>query len=238
MLNLLYFFQSYSNEVLWFCLLITNYALVLLAFRLWGKTGLYIAATISIILANIQALKQVNIFSLHASMGDISYVGIYLISDILSENYGKPTARKIIPLGIIAIVAITLIMYLSLKMHANIYDNAQAPLNAIFKFLPRLVLASVAAFTISQSYDIVAYQFWRKRYPAYKYIWIRNIFSTMVSQSFDNAIFSLVAFVGVFPLHYIIQIFLTSWLLRTIITVLDTPFVYWSVKIKPHVIEI
>lgn len=227
-----------KNELLWIILIITNFGLTLLAFRIWGKLGLFVFAIISIILANIQVLKQVQLFGLDGSMGDISYIGIYLISDILSENYGKETARKIIWLGMFSIIAVTIIMYLSLQFIPSPYDQAQRALTDIFSFFPRLVVASLCAFFVSQSYDIVAYQFWRKKFPAYRYIWLRNGMSTLVSQLMDITIFTLIAFLGVFSLVYIIKILITSCILRTIISIADTPFVYWSVAIKKKVIEI
>jgi queuosine precursor transporter len=228
----------YQNEILWFILIAINFTMILFAFKFWGKTGLFIFAAISIVLANIQALKQITLFGLNGSMGDISYIGVYLISDILSENYGKATARKLVGLGIFFILIITIIMYISLNLIPSAYDQAQGALDTIFGFFPRLVLASLCAFAISQSYDIAAYQFWRNLYPAYKYIWLRNGLSTIVSQLLDNAIFTIVAFSGIFKFNYMLQIFITSCVLRTIISILDTPFVYWSVKLKPKVQEL
>lgn len=230
--------MTYYNEILWLVLIIINFSLTILAFRLWGKFGLFIFAAISILLANIQALKQIDLFGLHGSMGDISYIGIYLISDILSENYGKNVARRLIGIGIFSTIATTLIMFLSLKLVPNSYDQAQGALDNIFGIFPRFVLASICAFAISQSYDVFAYQYWRNKFPDFKYIWIRNGFSTMVSQLLDNFVFSVIAFIGVFSFDYIWQIFLTSCILRTIITIIDTPFVYWSVVLKPKVKEL
>lgn len=227
-----------SNELLWLSLIIVNFSATLLAFRLFGKAGLFIFAVISIIMANIQALKQIDIFGLHGSMGDISYMGVYLISDILSENYGKDEARKIIGVGLFSIISATIIMYISLQLIPNNFDTVQSALNQIFGVFPRFVLASICAFLLSQSYDIVAYQFWRKKFPDFKYIWIRNGASTMISQIIDNLIFSLIAFIGIFELKYIMEIFVTSFILRSIITVIDTPFVYWSVAIKRKIKEI
>ncbi|MBP9727476.1 MAG: queuosine precursor transporter [Gammaproteobacteria bacterium] len=229
--------KIYINELLWAALIIANFSLTLVAFRIWGKLGLFVFAILSIILANIQALKQVDLFGLHGSMGDISYIGVYLISDILSENYGKETAKKLIWLGMFSVLAVTIIMYLSLKLIPSEYDQAQNALSNIFAIFPRFVVASLCAFFVSQSYDVIAYQFWRKKFPAYRYIWLRNGMSTMVSQLIDNAIFTLIAFLGKFPLNYVIEIFITSCILRTIISIVDTPFIYWSVAIKNKVVE-
>lgn len=225
----------FYNEILWTALILVNFSLILVAFRYWGKLGLFVFAMLSALLSNIQALKQVTLFGLNGSMGDISYIGIYLISDILSENYGKATARKIVWLGMFSMLAVTMIVSLSLQLAPNAYDQAQAALSTIFDLFPRLILASLCAFFVSQSYDIVAYQFWRRKFPAYRYIWLRNGMSTLVSQMLDNAIFTLIAFVGVFPWSYLLQIYSTSFILRTIIAVLDTPFVYWSVAIKKNI---
>lgn len=226
------------NEILWVWLIIVNVSLTLFAFRLWGKLGLFMFAIISIIMANILALQQVTLFGLSASMGDISYVGIYLISDILSENYGQHMAKKIIWLGMFSVLAVTIVMQLSLQITPNPYDQIQPALTSIFGFFPRLMLASLCAFFISQHYDIFVYQFWRKKFPAYRYIWLRNGISTLTSQLLDNAIFNLIAFYSLFPLHYIIQIFVTSSILRALISIIDTPFVYWSVSIKKKIREI
>ena len=53
------------NELLWLTLIIVNFTVTLIAFRYFGKVGLFIFAVISILLANIQALKQIDIFGLH-----------------------------------------------------------------------------------------------------------------------------------------------------------------------------
>lgn len=229
---------NYYNEILWLVLILVNFSLTLLAFRLWGKQGIYIFAVLSILLANIQALKQVDLFGLHGSMGDISYIGVYLISDILSENYGKDTARKLIGLGLFSTLAVTIIMYVSLLLIPSSYDQAQGALNTIFGIFPRFIFASLCAFGISQTYDIIAYQFWRRKFPEFRYIWVRNGMSTLVSQLIDNLIFSLIAFGGVFSVKYIFEIFITSCILRTVIAIIDTPFIYLSVLIKPKVREI
>jgi queuosine precursor transporter len=230
--------QQYQNEMLWLLLIIINFSLILVAFRIWGRVGLFAFAVLSTIIANIQVLKQVTLFGMPTAMGDISYIGIYLISDILSENYGKTMARKIVWLGIFSLLTSTILMHLSIKMAPNDYDQAQTSLRHIFEFFPRIILASITAFTISQSYDITAYQFWRRLYPDYKYIWLRNGFSTILSQTLDLAIFNIIAFYGIFPLSYIFKIFITAFILRTVISIIDTPFVYWSVKLKPKIREI
>ena len=220
------------NETLWFASMIINFILILLAYRLWGKIGLFIFIPVSTILANIQVIKQVDLFGLHGTMGDIVYCGIFLISDILSENYGKKMAKNTISIGFFSLISTTIIMVLSLKMVPNTFDSSQNSLEQIFGFLPRITLASLSAFLISQTYDVWAYQFWRNKFPDFKYIWIRNNFSTLASQLIDGAIFTVIAFTGVFPVSYMIKLFITSYVLKTIVSIFDTPFVYLAAIMK------
>ena len=220
------------NETLWFASMLINFVLILLAYKFWGKIGLFIFIPVSTILANIQVIKQVDLFGLHGTMGDVVYCGVFLISDILSENYGKKMAKNTISIGFFSLISTTLIMVLSLKMLPNQMDTSQNSLEQIFGFLPRITLASLSAFLISQTYDVWAYQFWRKKFPDFKYIWIRNNFSTLVSQFMDGIIFTLIAFTGIFPFSYMVKLFITSYILKTIVSIFDTPFVYLAAIMK------
>ena len=224
----------YYNEILWLTSILINFLLILLAYKLWGKVGLFIFIPISTILANVQVIKQVDLFGMHGTMGDVVYCGIFLISDILSENYGKKMAKNTISIGFFSLVTTTIIMMISLKILPNSEDFSQNSLEVIFGFLPRIALASLTAFVISQSFDVWAYQFWRKLFPDFKYIWIRNNFSTLASQLIDGTIFTIIAFIGVFEVSYMIKIFITSYILKTIVSIIDTPFVYLAAYMKNH----
>jgi len=75
-------------------------------------------------------------------------------------------------------------------------------------------------------HDVWAYDFWRKRFPGLRLIWLRNNASTMVSQFIDSTVFTVLAFWGVFPVSVLVQIFWTTYLLKWIVGVADTPFIY------------
>ena len=87
------------NEVLWFIFLIFDLSAVILAFRLWGKNGLYAMIASSVIICNIQVIVIVKMFGLVATLGNIVYASIFLSTDILSECFGKKEARKGVWIG-------------------------------------------------------------------------------------------------------------------------------------------
>ncbi|MFW5728493.1 MAG: VUT family protein, partial [Spirochaetota bacterium] len=74
-----------SSEVLWLILLAANFAAVMLAFRFFGRTGLVAWMVVSVIAANIQVTKTIELFGITATLGNIVYATSFLITDIFSE---------------------------------------------------------------------------------------------------------------------------------------------------------
>jgi len=220
------------NELVWIVMLVLNFGLILLAYRLMGELGLYVWIPIAVILANIQVLKTIELFGFTATLGNIAYATTFLATDILSENHGKQAARRAVWIGFLAIIAMTVFMNLALIYKPAPDDFAQESLQTIFSMIPRIALASLAAYLVSQIHDIWAYQFWRKRFPSDRAIWIRNNASTMVSQALDTLIFVAIAFWGQFELPVLLEIFLTTYLIKWLVAALDTPFLYWAKQIN------
>ena len=73
------------NEMWWVLMLVLNFVAILLAYRVWGKLGLFIWIPISVIVANIQVTKNVTLFGLEATLGNPVYSTAFLATDILSE---------------------------------------------------------------------------------------------------------------------------------------------------------
>lgn len=222
------------NEFLWLVMLILNFTAILISYRFWGKTGLYIWVPIAIIIANIQVTKTINIFGLTATLGNIVYATSFLVTDILSENYGKRDASRAVGIGFFALLMMTILMNIALFFVPAKSDFAQGSLSAIFSLMPRIALGSLTAYGFSQLHDIWAYDFWKRKFSADRYLWMRNNFSTMVSQLLDTLIFTFIAFWGVFEWGVLIQIIITTYLLKWLVALLDTPFLYiakrWSKK--------
>jgi len=221
-----------SNEILWIAMILVNFVMILLFYRILGKTGLYVWIPIAIIVTNIQVLKLVDLFSIGATLGNVVYATSFLATDILSENYGKKSATKAVLIGFMALFASTLLLQFALWFSPAADDWAQPHLQAVFGLLPRIALASLTAFGVSQTHDVWAYNFWKNKKPESKYIWIRNNASTMVSQLLDSVVFTFIAFLGVYPLPVVIEILISTYLFKWVVSAADTPFVYLAAKLK------
>lgn len=220
------------NEILAVVEFLLAFGFILLFYRIWGKTGLYIWTAISTIIANIQTPKSIEVFGIPMALGTVIYSTTFLVTDILCENHGKKEANKAVHIGFFAMVTMTLLMTLTIYFIPSPQDFAHESIKTIFRVMPRIVLGSFIAYYISQFHDVNAYEFWRKKWPADKYFWVRNNFSTLVSQFIDSAIFIFIVWTGVFEFNVMIKMLFSTYIAKAVIALLDTPFLYIAKKMK------
>jgi queuosine precursor transporter len=213
---------------IWFGLVfvLITFSCLLVMYRMFGRTGLFVWIGISTILANLQVVKTIEIFGLTATLGNAMYGTAFLVTDILNEKYGKKEAQKAVWLGFFTLIVMTIIMQLALLFQPHPDDFAQESLATIFGIIPRIALGSLAAYLVSQFTDVYIFTYLKKRFPTDGQFWIRNNGSTMVSQLLDTLVFTSIAFLGEYPMHVWFEIFVTTYLLKWMISLMDTPFGY------------
>jgi uncharacterized integral membrane protein (TIGR00697 family) len=224
-----------QNELLWLAMLLANFLLIIFAYKLFGKWGLIMWIPVSVIVANIQVVQTVELFGLAATLGNIVFATSFLVTDILSENYGKQEAKKAVWIGFFSLISMTILMNLALYFKPLEGDEfsliTHEATTTIFKLMPRIAVASLIAYLLSQRHDVWAFHLWKKRFHKENQLWLRNNLSTMVSQLIDSSVFVLIAFYGVFETTVLFEIFITTYFLKWIVAAADTPFVYWGRRI-------
>ncbi|MDR1832720.1 MAG: queuosine precursor transporter [Fusobacteriaceae bacterium] len=223
------------NELIWFLMLLANFACIIAIYYFFGLTGLFCWIPIATILANIQVTMLVELFGFTTTLGNVLYAGSFLVTDIMSENYTKKDAVRAVKIGFFAMIATTVIMSCAIHMAPSATEGGGISFEGvrnIFAFMPRVSFASLVAYAVSQTHDIWSYFRWRSWFPAKKFMFIRNNMSTLVSQAIDNVIFTAVAFWGVYPFEVLVQIFWSTYLLKFIIALCDTPFLYLADYLK------
>ena len=120
------------------------------------------------------------------SVGLLPYPITFLITDILSEIYGKKKANHVVIAGIFASFFSLGIIYVSMAVPSTSWsvvdDNT---FMEVFGAAPLAVLASMLAYLFAQFIDIRVYHFW-KTLTKGKHLWLRNYFSTFSSQIIDT----------------------------------------------------
>lgn len=206
---------------------------VVVIYKLFGKVGIYAYICFATILANIQVCKSIELFGLTTTAGPVLYASTYLCTDILSERYGKDTAKRAVWLGVVINLLWLFGTQLTLWFIPAAADYIQPSLKVVFGMVPRICAASLLSYVISQRLDVFLYHFiWEKTGKTEKGLWLRNNGSTMLSQLADSVIFVTVAFAGTMPWNVFAQIMLTNYLFKVIVAVCDTPFAYIARKVK------
>ena len=220
------------NELLFLLWTLIAISGVLAAFSIGGKPALYGVIGIYIVLANIFVTKQITLFGLAATGGNSLYGALFLATDLISEYYGKREARKAVWFGWACAFTFLVASQVFLLFKPSVDDFVHPAMQTLFELAPRIVAGSLIAYIISQTHDVIAFHFWKQRTNG-KHLWLRNNASTIISQLIDSLIFSAIAFYGVFPLGIVIQIAVTTYLLKVMVAVLDTPFMYLSKRFLP-----
>ncbi|HAR5927983.1 TPA: queuosine precursor transporter, partial [Staphylococcus pseudintermedius] len=107
------------NEWLGLGSFIVTFVLMVVMFRLFGKSGLYAWVAIGTIIANIQVLKTVDIFTISATLGNVMFASIYLATDILNDIYGRKVAKKAVWLGFSSTFIMIIVMQVSLAFQPS-----------------------------------------------------------------------------------------------------------------------
>lgn len=175
------------------------------------------------VLANIFATKIIALGPLTVPAGVIVFSLIFFITDLISEKWGIKQARKAVWSGFLANLIFIITLYLVISWPAAAYAQEFADkFSQVLALTPRIIIASFLGYLISQHHDIWLFA-WLKKRTNGKHLWLRNNFSTIISQLIDSVIFIIIAFYGIFP---VLPLILGQWAIKSLIALLDTPFLY------------
>ena len=223
-----------SNEFIFISTVLVYLGSVLVLYRIFGKNGLYAFAIFGTLLGNIAVCKCIDVFGLSTTAGNVLYASVFLVTDILSEKYGKKAARNAVLYSFSVMLLWMFGSQLILLFTPNANDYISDSLKVVFSLVPRITIASLAGFICSQNIDVFLYHLiWRKTGNDSSKLWLRNNGSTLVSQAVDTVIFTFLAFWGTYPSEVFFSILITTYLFKAMVAIIDTPFVYIARKIKP-----
>ncbi len=220
------------NELLIIFSFILIYGSIVLFYRLFGKGGLLAFNVLATILANIEVLLLVRAFGIEMTLGNVLFASTFLITDILSENHGKQYANRAVVISTICSIVFILVSQMWLIYTPSENDWASSSFRTIFSSTPRIICASLGVYCVSQLVDVWLYHKWwdwcKKRFgDSRRGLWIRNNGSTLISQLLNTLLYTTFAFYGTYPISTLVSIFISSYAIFFVTSLLDTPFVYW-----------
>ena len=178
-----------------------------------------------LITANIVAVKPLGLGDWVMPAGIVAYPFTFLVTDTLSEVYGRRTAARVVWMGFALSVLMVALVYLSGALPAAGFWEGQAAFDETLGAVPRIVLGSMVAFLISQNSDVFLFHL-VGRLTGGRYLWLRNNASTIASQAIDTALFISIAFGGTVPMDTLLNMMATQYAVKVAIAAADTPLVY------------
>ncbi len=161
------------------------------------------------------------------SVGLLPYPLTFLITDLISEIYGKRRANLIVIAGIFASFFSAGVLFLGDMLPAVEYSPIDDALyEKVFSLSPIAALASMIAYLIAQFVDIRIYHFW-KNLTKGKKLWLRNNFSTFASQFLDSVtVVGLLCLFNILEWENFIGLSMASFIFKILVALIDTPFLY------------
>lgn len=219
------------NELILIASLVFIYGMALLAFFLFGKSGLYALSALATVLANIEVAILIKAFGMEQTLGNVLFAVTFLITDILSECEGKKAANKAVLISILSQVFFLALSQSWMWYKPSESDTIMPAIKELFSGTPRIIAASLVTYAVSQIFDVWLYHKWwklteKKSGSPRKFLWLRNNGSTLISQIINTALFTLIAFAGTYDFMTLLSIFGSSYVIYVFTSLLDTPIIY------------
>lgn len=218
------------NITLTIIALVLCFSTLIIIEKIFKKEGVYVFIAVAGILANIAVTKNIELFGMVFTLGNIAFASTFLATDILTEKYGKKEAKKGIYMGLLAIILFSIGMQIVLLFTPSEVDTISKSLKEVFSVNLRVSISSLTMYLIANISAIYIYSYLKNKIPGK--LWLRNNVSTIITNTIENFGFVFLAFFAVYDLKILIEIALTTTLIEVIIALLDTPFIYISKKLK------
>ncbi|MGB6036959.1 MAG: queuosine precursor transporter [Cryomorphaceae bacterium] len=196
--------------------------------------GLFITALITCnLIANKFVTVDLGFKVFTISAGVLPYPITFLLTDILSEIYGRKKTNAVVYTGFAASLFVLLMLFLG-SLFPSIEDSPVSDeyYNTVFQNSWKVILASMVAYLTAQLVDVRLFHFWKKLTKGKK-LWLRNNASTILSQLVDTTLVVMVLFVGTKPIETIGNLIIDGWFFKVLVALTDTFFIYliiWLIR--------
>jgi queuosine precursor transporter len=196
--------------------------------------GLFIAALVScnLIFQKFFSWDAFGFYTFEISAGIIAYPVTFLITDIISEIYGRRKANQVIIAGLFASLFVLGIILIAESVPATDWSPVNdATFSQVFGLTGVAVGASMMAYLLAQFIDVKLFHCWKQLTDG-KHLWLRNNGSTFVSQLVDTAtVLALLCFAGAIEWDKFGILLLNGFLFKILMALIDTPILYLATSV-------
>ena len=178
--------------------------------------------SVCLVLSNILAVKQFDIWGFPSTAGLIIFPVSYIINDCIAEVWGFKKARFIIWVAFTVNFFAILLFQVSIALPPADYWQMQEAYSSVLAQTPRIALASLMAFLCGSFLNAYVMSKMKIMHRG-KHFGLRAIASTVVGELADTFIFTTVGFLFVIPLQAVVMIILTETVLKTLFEIVILP---------------
>lgn len=152
----------------------------------------------------------------------------FLITDIVTEVYGKKTAREWIIAGVISLFIFLLFMlfFVALPPASRFTENREY--TTIFGTSARIVAASITAFLLSEYSDVWTFLLVRNKTKK-RFLWLRTNVANSISMIIDTFAFMYLAFYMITPKFtalFVLQMIIPYLIFKIVWGAISSPLIY------------
>ncbi len=200
--------------------------------------GVFIASlvTSNLIFQKFFSWDFFGLYTFEISAGLIPYPATFLVTDIVSELYGRKRANRIVLAGLIASIFTLIVVTISTMVPATPWSPlSDGEYENVFGLTFVSVGASMAAYLAAQFIDVQFFHLWKKLTKG-KYLWLRNNASTFSSQLIDTMmVLALLMSFGALDWNLFWPLLLNGYLFKVLAALIDTPIIYFVVwRFRKH----
>jgi queuosine precursor transporter len=167
--------------------------------------------------------------------GLLAYPLTFLVTDLISELYGRARASAVVWTGfwvsLFVLVVIRLGMWVPpAGMPGSPPEQIQALYEGVFGLSSRAIVASMIAYLIAQLVDVRIFHYWRER-TAGRHLWLRNNGSTIFSQLLDTVLIIGILFWNILPPRAMLEVIAATYLFKVAFALVDTPVFYAGARL-------
>lgn len=189
-------------------------------------TALFITALLT---ATFLSSKFIDVLGIDFSLGLLVFPFTFLSNELMAEVYGRKASRTLVNLGMVVQVFALVFIGLSFVLPTSDLRGTDEAFSKIFGLAPRMILASLTAYWLSQLVDIEAFLTLKSQWKG-RYLGLRANLASFMSQALDTAIFMLIFLGGILPWNDWWINVATAFGVKIVVAAIQTPILYWGKK--------
>lgn len=217
------------NIIIYFCILIILTFIIYFMHKLLNIQGLQISLLMMNIISFILCFKLIKFNNLSLISNSISYVSIFTLIYLLLEKTSTKATKKTIITNFIINIFLAIMLYLMSYYTQAINDTVGINMTNVFIRNYRILLVYPEVTLISSYLTILMYN---KIKNLYDNMFISTVTTYLAIGLVDIILYIMLCYLNIYQTKILIELTLSTYMIRLIITVIHTIFLTIVTKKK------